>query len=423
MRYFEDGDLTVGIKVAPEPYPIELIRGDWHIVWAHVDGNQRTTNYDESGALLAMGITVSVIEPQDKRKKLATENLQVDLNFCQWGLEYQGHYNTVGPATKMTLTENTTPKIVDGDDDAVLCFGAVRDDQDFPFLCFGTSVLPLDGRLKLYQNMEFVAKKTDDTGVHTLELTRNERLRLGFKMNDEGIFEDFLSGAKGNTTSSESYESLIRQCKEHTEARDITLRKLSALRAKMDQEMLEVGVAAGGHIPKTTGGAVKRTASGTLKSTPNSGGRRRRQSAKPHELHPPANTNKLLITPSEEDDPYEVPSEAPDFEDVASLPSSPESDSSSPKTKMRECVACKTSVTRHNWGVHVNTLKHRANVAPDGKAAPRKGAVGVKRRKSMGGSAKFGGGLMGETTPGRSKKVGNIAASRGAATQEAPSSV
>ena len=416
----------MGIKVASKPYPMDLIKGDWHIVWAHVDGNQRTTNYDESGALLAMGITISVIEPHDKRKKLATENLQLDLKFCQWGLEYQGHYNTEGLATKMILTDNTTPKIVDADDDAVLVFGAVRDDQDFPFLSLGTSVLPLDSRLKHYQNMEFVAKKTDDTGIHTLELTRNERLRLGFKMNDEGVFEDFLGGTKSHTNGGDSYESLMRQYKEHTEACEYTRQKLAALRTKMDQELLEVGIAAGGPTPNLiAAAAVKRTASGTIKSTPNSGGRRRRQSAKiQQDLHPPTNNNSLLVTPSEEDDPYEIPSEAPnDFEDIASPLSSPESDSSSPKTKMRECIPCKTSVTRHNWGVHVNTLKHRANVAPDGKAAPRKGAMGAKRRKSNGAGARFEGGLTVETTPGRLKKPALIAVPKSNGGPGAPSSV
>ena len=45
----------------------------WYFVWLHVDGSGRTTNYDEPNALLAMGMTISAIEPADKRKKLAHE--------------------------------------------------------------------------------------------------------------------------------------------------------------------------------------------------------------------------------------------------------------------------------------------------------------------------------------------------------------
>ena len=32
---------------------------------------------------------------------------QVEFKFCQWGLEYQGRYNTDGLATKLTLVDNT----------------------------------------------------------------------------------------------------------------------------------------------------------------------------------------------------------------------------------------------------------------------------------------------------------------------------
>ena len=273
MRYFADGDLTTGIKVAARPYPMELVLGEWHIVWLHVDGSERTTNYDEPNALLAMGMTISAIEPADKRKKLAHENFQVEFKFCQWGLEYQGRYNTDGLATKLTLVDNTTKDLVDADDDAVLFFGAVRDDQDFPFLSFGTSALPRDARLEHYQNMEFVAKKTDETGIQTLELTRNERLRLGYRMNEDGIFDDFLETSAQRAITrgdrNESYETLMRQFREYSEAREKTMEKLSALRTRMDQELLQEGISPQYRAPNrpmaVTNGATKRTSSGLAK--------------------------------------------------------------------------------------------------------------------------------------------------------------
>ena len=275
MRYFADGDLTTGLKVAANPYPIELVLGEWHIVWLHVDGSERTTNYDEPNALLAMGMTISAIEPADKRKKAAHENLHVEFKFCQWGLEYQGRYNTDGLATKLTLVDNTTKDLVDADDDAVLFFGAVRDDQDFPFLSFGTSALPRDARLEHYQNMEFVAKKTDETGIQTLELTRNERLRLGYRMNEDGIFDDFLETSAQRAISradrNESYETLMRQFREYTEARERTMEKIATLRARMDQELLQEGISPQYRAPNrpmaVANGGTKRTSSGLAKVT------------------------------------------------------------------------------------------------------------------------------------------------------------
>ena len=297
MRFFEDGDLTVGLKVAPRSHPIEDIQGEWHITWAHVDGNQRTTNYDEPNALLAMGLTVRAIEPTDKRKKMPNDNIAVELKFCQWGLEYRGHYNENGPATKLSLVLNSTPDRVDADDDAYLVFGAVRDDEDYPFMSLMTAVLPHEARLKHYQNMEFVAKKTDEIGIHPLELTRNERLRLGFKMNDDGVFTDFASPVSSNDIQSylkkdrkagdvtisygETYTKLMKELKAHTEARDEIKSQLRLLKKQMDSEYRDLNLSPSPSpnsrkrttLPVRTStaessrhtGPVKRTASGTAK--------------------------------------------------------------------------------------------------------------------------------------------------------------
>ncbi|KAG8525848.1 uncharacterized protein KY384_000608 [Bacidia gigantensis] len=299
MRFFEDGDLTVGLKVAPNSHSIDFIEGEWHIMWAHVDGNQRTTNYDESNALLAMGVTIRSIEPSDKRKKAPNENISVELRFLQWGLEYRGHYNTEGPATKLSLAHNSTPNKVEADDDAYLVFGAVRDDQDFPFISFMTAVLPREANLQHYQNMEFVAKKTDEIGIHPLELTRNERLRLGFKMNNDGVFEDFSNSSSSvdiqsylerarpgavNVDLGENYTKLMQELKIHTEARAHIKQQLRDLKKRMDSEYKELNLSPSpspgshkksAHTNRTNaasttaraGGPKKRRASGTVKNS------------------------------------------------------------------------------------------------------------------------------------------------------------
>ncbi|KAL9127759.1 MAG: hypothetical protein Q9217_003417 [Psora testacea] len=239
MRYFEDGDLTEGLKFAQKSYPIGLIEGDWHIVWACIDGSTRTTNYDEPAALSLMGFRLRQIEPSDKRKRAISGHLRAELNFCQWGLEYEGIYNTEGPATRFELKANTTPRLVDTDDEAFLLFGAVMDDQGFPFLQFSTAASPTEAGLDHLQNMEFVAKKTDPTGIHCLELTKNEKLRLGYAVRSDGTFED---GSAANIES-DSYESLTKQLHEHTEAQAKIIEKLARIRAKMDDQLRDVGLA------------------------------------------------------------------------------------------------------------------------------------------------------------------------------------
>lgn len=492
MRFFEDGDLTVGLKVAAKPYPIELITGDWHIVWAHVDGNQRTTNYDEPGSLLAMEMTISVIEPADKRKKQANENLQVDMKFMQWGLEYQGHYNDQGQATKLSLTANTTPKLVEADDDAVLVFGAVRDDQDYPFLSFGTSVLPRgDPRLRHFQNMEFIAKKTDDCGIYTLELTRNERLRLGYAMDNNGVFEDFTEKSRVNKNKQEeTYEGLMKQYRDHTEARELSLKKLASLRAKMDKEFLDVGISPSSPTnlnasgPST--GGVKRTASGTMKpspkkpSTPNGagigqgrGGRRSTGIGRPRssKLSPQARKSAPVAPSRTAPIPDALSNEArraaaaapaaptahEEEEEEDPIPSSPSDEEADPdssvlnlsgqssdtsvaggavdtssgggprKYKMRDCDLCNTSVTAHNWGVHVNTNKHKINsgITPKSMLNKRAKLNGGRIMEGVSAAASAGAAAAAETSSlGRLKRPSAMALrGGGAANGDSPGSV
>ncbi|KAL9631470.1 MAG: hypothetical protein Q9164_005874, partial [Protoblastenia rupestris] len=235
MRYFSDGDLTQGLRIVQTPYPIELIEGDWHIVWACVDGATQTTDYDEPAALSLMGFHLSQIEPSDKRKKTITGHLSAELKFCQWGLEYEGIYNPDGPVTTFKLKANTTPHRVDADDEGFLIFGAVLDDRRFPFLQFSTAASGTEARLDHLQNIEFVLKKTDTTGIHCLELTKNEKLQLGYPLCADGTFED--------SAENQSYETITRELQEHTEGQARCIEKLNLIREKTDQQLRDVGLA------------------------------------------------------------------------------------------------------------------------------------------------------------------------------------
>ena len=400
MRYFEDGDLTIGLKIANKPYPADQIEGDWHIVWACIDGSTRTTNYDEPAALSLMGLRLRQVEPSDKRKKMVSGHIRAELSFCQWGLEYEGIYNTEGPATKLELKANTTPRRVDADDEAFLLFGAVLDDQGFPFLQFCTAASPREARLDHLQNIEFVAKKTDPTGIHCLELTKNEKLRLGYPVRSDGTFEE-EEGSTSSNIREESYESLTRQLHEHTEAQAKIIERLKSIRTKMDEQLRNVGQRVFSMTPQSSGAGATTTTTTTTTANNTSSATAAKRSVPGrkdhHRLSTSAMVNALLgtttslletttasangtngntITAATTTDPLSHPSTS-----TSGTPSSGDSATESTKYKKKVCRACNTSVSIQNWAVHEKTNKHKHNVS--GEVTPGRGSA--KRRKVLNG--------------------------------------
>ncbi|KAL9100375.1 MAG: hypothetical protein Q9163_004245 [Psora crenata] len=365
MRYFEDGDLTEGLKVTNKPYPIDLIEGEWHIVWVCMDGRTRTTDYDDPAALSLMGFHLRQIEPGRKRKKSVSGHLRAELKFCKWGLEYEGIYNTEGQATVFTLKANNTPRRVNADDEAYLLFGVVTDDHGAPFLQFSTSASAAKSSLEHLQNLEFIAKKTDPTGINCLELTKNERLRLGYPLRSDGSFEDGLA----HNIKRETFESLTKQLQEHTEAQARIIEKLGTKRAEVDKQLHEAALASHRVITLNPQSGTKCTST--------------MQPATLKEQHRPSATAMVDSVLSQTACPAATtPPTAEDSSRTSISPfGTPSSDDLAESAKYRKkvCRACNTSVSSQNWAVHEKTNKHKFNISGEGTPARA-----IKRIKTSG---------------------------------------
>jgi len=355
MRYYADGDLTEGLQISAKPYPVEMIEGDWHIVWACIDGICQTINYDEPGNLSLMGLTLQMVEPSDKRKKQTDAHLQLNLNFCQWGLEYAGSYSAVGPATKLELTVNTTPALVDADDEAVLVFGIVPDDEGYPFLRLGTSASPISAGLDHLQNLEFVAKKTDTTGIHCLELTKNEKLRLGYAVREDGTFAE---QGLGGEVLGETAEALTRQLREHTDAQTRIFEKLATIRAQIDKQLRDLPRPGQRGVPKLQERVPK-----SQERQRGNGSASKPPPPAPQHAEPLAPEDELIAAaggPRLERDSSPSPSRA-------STPSSRTSSwnfgaGAEGGVKKKKCRVCEKAISAANWAVHEKSRKHQVNL-------------------------------------------------------------
>ena len=254
MRYFDDGDLTEGLAIAHKPYPFGLILGYWHAVSQCWDGERKSVDYDDPEAATTFRIQlerlddpVSGVEGGGKSRGKGKgkgrrqpgdserDDLMVTLHFMDWQLEYTGTYNTDGPATNLYLSHNETPEVGDVDQEATLAFGTVLDDRGYPFLRINLSACQASSGSDDMEPIEIVAKRTDTTEVHKLELSKNERLRLGYVVRADGVFEDPVA----QTEPSDTYESLTRQLKEHTTASMRIIQQINKIRSRLDEQMLE----------------------------------------------------------------------------------------------------------------------------------------------------------------------------------------
>ena len=226
MRYFEDGDLTEGLQPASKPCSVDCIDGEWHIVWADIEGSHQLIDYDDVGALPDMCVTIKAIPPS---------YINVELRCHHWHLTYKGHYNINGPATKLTLTSNHTPKLVNVEKSAYLVIGMVRDDENNPFISLGIEAQLLPANENRYQNMGYVGRKTDQTGVKPLEISRNECLCLGFEMDTDGAFKDFPPPVK-------RFDQLTQDLNRNTEERESIKNQLRLCKQQMDSEYDKLGL-------------------------------------------------------------------------------------------------------------------------------------------------------------------------------------
>ena len=194
-------------KTAVHPLGAELLAGDYHIVWTFCDGKRSTLDWDSGLVLSEWDFTIRHTEGQDDR------HFDVTLHFGNLDLEYTLEYqdktvNHLKLARFNSLGDTTV------DTEAVLTFSDLRDEQGFPYLrCnFKTNEHDQDGDMV---NIEFIAKRTDTEGIQQLGLTKNEKLRLGYPVWDDGTFEPEDEDEELNN---QNPDSLNKQLQRHIES-------------------------------------------------------------------------------------------------------------------------------------------------------------------------------------------------------------
>jgi hypothetical protein len=126
----------------------------------------------------------------------------LDLKYT---LEYQ---NT--KVNHLRLLENNAPGNGAVEDELVLTFSDVRDEQGFSYLhCnFATNEHNPDDDMT---NISFVAKRTDTEGILQLGLTKNEKLRLGYAVWDDGTFEPEDAELEINNQNPEQLQQALQR--------------------------------------------------------------------------------------------------------------------------------------------------------------------------------------------------------------------
>ncbi len=249
MRYFDDGDLTEGLAIASKPYPFEFLLGYWHAVSTSYAGERTTVDYDDPESPALFRVELEVIDgaipgeakgPRGRKRPRDAEarshdDLQVTLNYREWNLEFTGKWSVDEPATVLHLSSNDSPDVGDVDNEATLAFGSVLDDRGYPFLRIMLSACEASSGSDDMVSVEIVAKKTDTTEVHKLELSKNERLRLGYAVRSDGQFEDLV----GSGEPKDSYEELARKLGEHSAESARIAQQMQRKRLALDDQLRE----------------------------------------------------------------------------------------------------------------------------------------------------------------------------------------
>lgn len=159
-------------------------------------------------------------------------HFNVTLNFGSLRLEYILDYQDK-IANRLDLATNKEPGDGSVETEAMIVFSEVRDESGYPYLRFSfytNEHNPDDGMM----NIEFVAKRTDKTGVISLGLTKNEKLRLGYAVWDDGTFEPENSD---EDVTGQSADSLNKQLQRHIEASVKIHAKLVTMRNNVDKQV------------------------------------------------------------------------------------------------------------------------------------------------------------------------------------------
>lgn len=158
-------------------------------------------------------------------------HFNVYLSFGALSLEYTMDYQDK-IANRLDLA-NKEPGDSSVENEAMVVFSDVRDESGYPYLRFSfytNEHNPDDGMM----NVEFVAKRTDNTGVNSLGLSKNEKLRLGYAVWDDGTFEPENSDEE---VTGQSADSLNKQLQRHIEASVKIHAKLVTMRNNVDKQV------------------------------------------------------------------------------------------------------------------------------------------------------------------------------------------
>ena len=210
-------------------YPVELIEGDYHIVWTYCRGKRQTLDWSSPIDLSNWELKFEKIAPEEGGDP---RRFKVSLNFGSLELEYLLNYEDK-IVNRLVLITNKAPGEGSVENEAMVTFSDVRDESGFPYLRFSFSTNehnPDDDMV----NIEFVAKRTDETGRVQLGLTKNEKLRLGYAVWDDGTFEPENSDEE---VSGQSADSLNKQLQRHIEASVKIHAKLVTMRNNVDKQV------------------------------------------------------------------------------------------------------------------------------------------------------------------------------------------
>ena len=209
--------------------PVEHVDGEYHVVWTYCRGKRRTLDWSSTIDLSNWELKFRKTPPEEGGDG---RTFNVSLNFGTLELDYILHYQDQ-VVNRAVLVTNKAPGEGSVENEAMITFSEVRDESGYPYLRFSFSTNehnPDDDMV----NIEFVAKRTDETGVHQLGLTKNEKLRLGYAVWDDGTFEPENSDEE---VTGQSADSLNKQLQRHIEASVKIHAKLVMMRNNVDKQV------------------------------------------------------------------------------------------------------------------------------------------------------------------------------------------
>lgn len=131
----------------------------------------------------------------------------------------------------LQLEKNYNPRLR-VDKRGIITFGAVLDDKGHPFIklefCYFDKV---DKRMNM---MELVAKRVDDVDPSEYELSKNEKLRLGFPIPEDSQIPKIKMP---ETTSSSEISVMVENLNQWTMGTARQVKLVESLKSNLDQEL------------------------------------------------------------------------------------------------------------------------------------------------------------------------------------------